>query len=366
MTPIENKPKKSFFKKAALVFGIIVLLMTGTLGFLLASEYKPAPEESLALNGTANSTLAPGQSFTVTSWNIGYGGLDASSDFFMDGGKTVNPDSKEHVQNTVNQLAHQIEELDSDIFLLQETDINSHRSFHINQAEQIQNTLEQHHDVQSAFAYNFNVTFIPYPLPPIGHVESGVLTLNSFQADSATRIAFDSSFKWPVSAFQLKRGLLVERMPLENSDKELVLINLHLEAYDNGHGKAQQAAKLAQIMNDEYEKGNYVIAGGDFNSVLPGVNPDLYPLENTEYFMPAVIESTLLPEGWQYITDDSVPTARLLNHPYDASKPDDNQFYVIDGFILSPNVTLHQAETADYQFAWSDHNPVSIEVELNA
>lgn len=360
------RKKSSLIKKIRITIGIVLLLIAAIVVYLLASEYKPAPEETVSVESSAEKTLSTGQPFTVTSWNIGYGGLDATADFFMDGGKTVNQSSEAHVQNTVDNLARQVSELNSDIFLLQEVDINSRRSFYINQAEQIEHRLEQDHAVQSAFAYNFNVKFIPYPLPPIGHVESGVLTLNSFPATSATRIGFDSSFSYPVSAFQLKRCLLVERMPLADTDKELILINLHLEAYDNGQGKAQQAAKLAQIMKDEYAKGNYVIAGGDFNSMLPSVNQNLYPLTNTEHFMPAVIDETLLPDDWQYVTDDSAPTSRLLDHPYDTENPDNNQFYVIDGFILSPNVTLHRAETVDYQFEWSDHNPVSISVELNA
>ncbi len=359
------KHKPSIAKKGIVTISALLLLIAAVLAYLLASEYKPAPEENVTINGNAEKTLSSGQPFTVTSWNIGYGGLDAATDFFMDGGKTVNPESKQHVQNTVNNLAAQIADLNSDVFLLQEVDVHSHRSFYIDQAEQIKQTLQTDHAVQSAFAYNFYTTFIPYPLPPIGHVESGILTLNRFAATAATRIGFDSSFSWPVSAFQLKRCLLVERMPLIDTDKELVLINLHLEAYDNGQGKAQQAAKLAQIMNEEYEKGNYVVAGGDFNSLLPTVDPEAYPLKETEHFMPATIDASLLPDGWQYVTDDSVPTSRLLNHPYDAENLDLNQFYVIDGFILSPNVTLHHVETMDYQFQWSDHNPVQIQIELN-
>ncbi len=360
-----NKKPLPIIKTGFLVIGLLLLLIAAALAYLLASEYKPAPEETVPINGTAEKTLSTNQPFTVTSWNIGYSALDATSDFFMDGGKIVNQESKEHVQNVADHIAAQTAELNSDIFLLQEVDINSNRSFYIDQAEQITKTLEQNHPVQTAFAYNFNVKFVPYPIPPIGHVESGVLTLNRFTATDAARIGFDSSFQWPVSAFQLKRCLLIERMPLENSDKELVLINLHLEAYDNGQGKAQQIAKLAQIMEKEYAKGNYVVAGGDFNSLLPTVDPDAYPLKNTEHFTPAVIDASLLPDDWQYVTDDSVPTSRLLDHPYDTENMDNNQLYVIDGFILSPNVTLHQAETIDYQFQWSDHNPVSIEVELN-
>jgi hypothetical protein len=40
------------------------------------------------------------------------------------------------------------------------------------------------------------------------------------------------------------------------------------------------------------------------------------------------------------------------------------QYYVIDGFILSPNVELKNVETMDLGFANSDHNPVLINVSL--
>lgn len=357
---------KIISKRLLQFIGILLLCLLLWLGYLLASEYKPEPLEQIELEGHASKTLTPGQSFSIVSWNMGYGGLDATVDFFMDGGKTVNPPSKSHVQNNVDNLATQMCALQADVYFLQEIDCNSRRSYHINQAQAMQQALNQLTPVQSAFAYNFHVKFIPYPVPPIGQTYSGILTLSSFPAAEAVRIGFPSSFKWPVSAFQLKRCLLLERVPLENCEKELVLINLHLEAYDNGEGKAQQAAQLAQVMQEEYAKGNYVIAGGDFNSMLPSVDVSKYPLHFTEYFQPATIDASLLPDGWQYVTDDSVPTSRLLNHPYDAQQTENNQYYVIDGFILSPNITLEQVKTLDYQFQYSDHNPVQIQVTLQS
>lgn len=51
-------------------------------------------------------------------------------------------------------------------------------------------------------------------------------------------------------------------------------MNLHLEAYDDGEGKEAQTAMLLQILQEEYVKGNYVIAGGDFNQSFPdGTDP---------------------------------------------------------------------------------------------
>ena len=144
--------------------------------------------------------------------------------------------------------------------------------------------------------------------------------------------------------------------------KELVLVNLHLEAYDDGEGKAAQTKVLADLLTAEYEKGNYVIAGGDFNQTFPGAL-DAFPIRDPSLWTPGVLEADILPEGWQFACDLSVPTCRLLNQPYDPDSGD-TQFYVIDGFILSPNVRLDSVETIDRQFQYADHNPVLVRVTL--
>ena len=58
-----------------------------------------------------------------------------------------------------------------------------------------------------------------------------------------------------------------------------------------------------------------------------------------------------------------MPTCRLLNEPYDPAS-ENTQYYIIDGFILSPNVTLNTVETLDAGFVYSDHNPVLLNVTL--
>ena len=55
------------------------------------------------------------------------------------------------------------------------------------------------------------------------------------------------------------------RIPVEDG-KELILIDQHLSAY--GTDAAQGNAQLEMLFADmkaEYDKGNYVICGGDFN-----------------------------------------------------------------------------------------------------
>ncbi|MDY2719379.1 MAG: hypothetical protein SOV46_01050, partial [Candidatus Faecousia sp.] len=71
-----------------------------------------------------------------------------------------------------------------------------------------------------------------------------------------------------------------------------------------------------------------------------------------------------LQPGWQYAYDDRTPTCRLLNQPYDPEDTENTQYYVIDGYILSPNVELEQVKTIDGCFAYSDHNPVYLQLRL--
>ena len=78
--------------------------------------------------------------------------------------------------------------------------------------------------------------------------------------------------------------------------------------------------------------------------------------------MPGLLEESSLPEGWQFAWDTDSPTCRLLNEPYNAET---TQHYIIDGFIVSPNVEILSVETVEEEFFNSDHNPVLLEAKLN-
>ena len=362
------KTGKKILIGAGIVLGVILLAAAGLIGWLTVREFKPDAVEDVAVNRTGATetvSLGPGDSLTVLSQNTGYAGLGADSDFFMDGGKDVAPtwdQEQVNLEGLVNQL---FIDCWADVYFLQEVDTDSSRSSGVDQSEYYWNDLlllDGTGAYSSSHALNYSCDFVPYPLPPIGKVHSGLQTLSQFHVSDAQRVSLPCPFSWPVSAANLKRCLLVSRVPLDGSDRELVLVNLHLEAYDDGEGKAAQTKALMDFLTSEYEKGNYVIAGGDFNQTFPGAL-DAFPIQNAELWTPGVLENGMLPEGWQFACDLSIPSCRLLNHPYDPD-PDGNQFYVIDGFILSPNVALDSLETLDCQFAFTDHNPVVIQVTL--
>ena len=349
--------KKRILLFIGAVLGAVLLLLAGLIAFLSATEYNPAPVQDAEHVVSADGTLPVGQSLTVCSWNIGYGGLGRESDFFMDGGSMVDPPSQETVQKNLEGIRALIANNPADVWLFQEVDVDSERTGHQNQFPILLNSVQG----LGALAYNYDCPFVPIPLPPIGAVESGIATVTGSLKTIGTpqRISLPCPFSWPVRTANIKRCLLVTRVQVENSPRELVLINLHLEAYESGEGRIAQTRQLMELMQAEYEKGNYVIAGGDFNQTFPGAL-DIYPILDSEKWTPGVLEESILPEGWQFALDSSTPTCRLL----DAPLSEDNQRYVIDGFILSPNVRPDRVETLDGEFEYSDHNPVRLEVTL--
>lgn len=334
----------------ALVFIILVI-------WLSLNEYKPSAVEEINLRGSAPAIVPAGKALEIYTWNIGYAALDDHQDFFMDGGKGVRPVSQAVVEENVWAIQSFLASSAADFVFLQEVDENSHRSYGVDQVDYFSGAWKG----SAAFAVNYRCKFVPSPFPRfMGRVESGIVTLSNFAVSGpAERRALPGAFSWPVRLAQLKRCLLVERLPVQNSEKELVLVNLHLEAYDSGAGKEAQTAAMVEFLKSEYEKGNYCVAGGDFNQNFPGAE-ERFPLRDTAAFLPGRIDPAML-EGWTFAADTVTPSARLLDKPYDGT----NQHYVIDGFAVSPNITVNAVQTIDLAFRNSDHNPVKLSFTLN-
>lgn len=341
-----------------MLFLILFVLTAGFLGFLALTEYRPAPREPLEVAGGAAESFAPDAPLTVMTWNIGFGALDAGQDSFMVGGKTVKVSDAGLVRRNLNGILAEIEARRPDVMFLQEIDLDASRSCHIDELALFRSRLT---GAVSSFARNFKVAFVPYPIPPLGKVDSGIATFTRCAAASAERAQLPVPFSWPVRMVNLKRCALVTRLPLRGCPRELVLINLHLEAFDDGAGRAAQTAMLAELMAAEAEKGNYVVAGGDFNQTLPSADP--CPVRPGKW-TPGQLDGDAFPGSWQFVMDGAAPTCRSLDRPYAGADRESFQFYRIDGFIVSGNVTVERFAAADLDFVHSDHNPVVMTIRL--
>ncbi|MEA3461429.1 MAG: endonuclease/exonuclease/phosphatase family protein [Bacteroidota bacterium] len=342
-----------------LLYVLLVLVGAFLLFLLYATIDDYSPDEiSVQSVECKQDTLDDSLQVDLLIWNIGYAGLDASMDFFYDGGKQMRP-SREGVMANMEGITVTLEPYrDVDMILLQEVDQNSKRSYHQNQYQLIQDQFEGYH---SSFGKNYDVGFVPIPLSePMGKVESGLMTLSRECPTRVERHSFPGNYSWPMKLFMLDRCFLVSRYQL-NNQKELVVINTHNSAYDDGTLRAQQMSFLSTYLLSEYEKGNYVVVGGDWNQTPFGLEPEL-PSHRFDTEDLIFIEKDYPAPGWHWAYDASLPTNRRVAFPYDQTS---SLTTIIDCFLLSPNMEPEEVKTIDLGFKYSDHQPVHLKARLS-
>ena len=337
----------------------VSILFAALLIWLSATQLNVKTETAVVTRGdNSTAAFAPGDEVSILSWNIGYAGLGEESDFFMDGGGGSVAESPEVVREDILGSAEALRALSPDFVLFQEVDIDGTRSHHIDEYELLRTQFPSD---WSVFCQNYDSAFLAWPLyAPHGANRAGLATFSRLPVSDPVRKSLPISDSFS-KFLDLDRCYSIVRVPA--GDAELVLFNVHLSAYGaDASIMAAQREKLYEDMTAERAAGNYVIAGGDFNQTFPG-GLDKYPIKNDDLWTPGMLDDSMLPDGWHFAYDTSVPTCRLDNQPYDAES-EATQHYVIDGFILSPNVELTSVQTQDDGFRFSDHNPVLLEVTL--
>lgn len=364
-TVAKNRKKplwKRIMKGILAVVLVVVLCFVSLLVGLTITEYKPEPVENVSVKNSVEKTVSSKKPLTILSWNIGYGALGDDADFFMDGGKSIRASNEKRVKKNLTGITTTVDEIQPDIALFQEVDVHSKRSYYIDQQRLLSEAAAVKKQ-ESAFATNYKVPFVPYPVPPIGKVEAGIETTSAYHSNDTERIQLPTPFGWPYRLENLKRCLLVSRMPIAGSKKELVVVNLHLEAYDDGKGKAAQTKKLFDLLNREIQKGNYVIAGGDFNQTFSSTDISGYK-QNKELWKPGLLPVEKQENKWQFRMDRETPSCRSLDVAYAGANKESFQYYVIDGFIVSKNIQITQCQTIQKEFVHADHNPVLLKIRL--
>jgi endonuclease/exonuclease/phosphatase family metal-dependent hydrolase len=335
---------------AILVIMFIILLL-----FFTVKDYQAKQTEIIAKN--RNIKPLEKDTFNLLIWNIGYCGLSQDMSFFYDGGEKVRTSQKQTRENLKEIKNHLNSQKNIDFFLLQEVDKKSKRSYRINEYKELSNSLSNHNNY---FAYNYKVLYVPIPVSkPLGKVQSGLASFSSQKPKKVTRHQFPGNYSWPKKIFMLDRCFLVLRHPLRNG-KELLIINTHNSAYDDGGLKAMQMEYLKSFILKEYEKGNYIIIGGDWNQYPPDIKS--YPGSKKKYNLnkTSTISKDYVPDHWTWAYDPTVATNRSLDKPLNK----DTDKAVIDFYLISPNVQLLNIKTQDLNFKNSDHQPVYCKIKL--
>ncbi len=362
--------KKKVWKRVGIFFGgvllVLILLVGGYVAYMQFQYYRIEDNQVIVTENNREETLGSGTSYTLMTYNIGFGAYSDDYTFFMDTGEmkdgtktagtSARGKSREEVLANTEGSIGLLEGEDPDFIFVQEADEKADRSYGINQVELLKETFS---DYASAFACNFHSAYLFYPFhEPHGAVRAGMLTLGKYQISESVRRQFPVDNSFITKFTDLDRCFMVSRVPLENG-KELLLVNLHLSAYDEG-GKirAKQLALLNQVFEEEREKGNYVIAGGDFNHDIAD-SIESFPTGQKVPGWVFELDDSQLADGYHFVKADNaaeVPTCRGADIPYEKGV---TYTVIVDGFIVSDGITA-RAENLDGGFRYSDHNPVKL------
>ena len=365
---------KKFIKILLAVLAVLILLAVGFICYLQFSYYRIG-DTDLPISNNQSEKLSLGKEYSITTYNIGFGAYDRDYSFFMDKGymedgtETVGKYgkgvSKENVlKNTMGSIEI-LKSLSSDFLILQEVDTDSSRSYGINQKEMLTSTLG---DFGFTYASNFHSGYLPYPITDMhGIANSGILTMSKYNMASSKRIELPIDESFFNKFFDLDRCINIVRYEVEGSDKMLSVISVHLSAYDEGGViRKQQMELLKGLMQEEYDKGNYVIVGGDYNHVIGGTDTT-FPTKQLRPDWIQTIEEGEFGDNFKIVADLTAPTCRGADIPWEEGV---TYATVIDGFIVSDNVEIvsvkciTQINGNDTNFLYSDHNPVNMKFIL--
>jgi len=347
---------KKITKIILIILALPIVLFVIFLLYATLADYNPK-EEIVVYESKESDGLKSDMEINIMTWNIGYCGLGADMDFFYDGGEQVRT-SEENTQKNLEavKLFLKEESKNIDFFLIQEVDIKAKRSYKIDQHEEIKKTLS---DYKVFFGINYKVFFVPTPpTKPYGKVLAGLATYSKYTPSKSTRFPFPGNYSWPMGLFMLDRCFLENRYNLDNG-KELIIINTHNSAYDDGTLKQQQNEYLKKHILKEYQNGNYVIVGGDWNQCPPNFKPDFDGFLMDNEVRTDIASDYLI--DWKWVFQNKVPSNRRVSAIYDKSK---TLTTMIDFFVVSPNVEEISVQGIDLNFQNSDHNPVIAKLKL--
>lgn len=270
--------------------------------------------------------------YSIITYNIGY--LSG-----MTNNKAV-AKPKDLFDENLEKVKKEFGLLNADIIALQEIDYASARSYEVNQQNEIA-ALGYNYLAQ---AINWDETYVPFPYwPPsmhFGRMLSGQSILSKYPLRDHQRIVLERVKSNPFyrDALYLDRLAQVVTVTIEN--KDVIIINVHLEAYD----KPTRERQLDVVIDlfEKYKNAYPTILLGDFNSDIEYENPAINKI----------------------ITIDEIGNAAFDSN-YDFTFSSANPFKRIDYIFYSKNsIELIDSKVLIQFGEASDHLPIEMTFRL--
>ena len=261
---------------------ILKILFGFTLSFSLlvvffffwgSASVHPLKDKNKIIQQESNTPQTTDSIFSIATYNIGY----------LSGMTNNLPIAKPKslFDNNLEQVKAVLKPLNIDILAFQEIDFASARSYDVNQQQEIAKLgypfIGQ--------AVNWDKRHLPFPQWPIslqfGRVYSGQSVLSKYPIKKQERIVLQPVDADPFyrTAFYLDRLAQVDKIDINN--KTVVVINVHLEAFDKPT-RTKQTLKVLNLFNS-YKDSYPTLLVGDFNSDAKYKNAGIAPfIDNPE------------------------------------------------------------------------------------
>ncbi len=292
--------------------------------------------------------LAPaGDTLSILTWNLGYAGLGAGSDFVADGGTHYFPPSREAARANADAIARFLGGQDADIILLEELAHGGPVNYWVNLKQRVDAALL---DRDALFFADFKTRLAPWPLA-MSHGQ-GIYARRAIESADVVPLPAENS---GIMGVKRRYASIVSRLA-----NGWTVASVHLAAFDDDAAVRTRQLRALMVWADrEYQSGRRVVIGGDWNLQLA----ETHFANTTEprfLFWIFPFPQDALPEGWRIAADAATPSVRTNERPY---RRGENYTTVIDGFILSPNVSVEEVRGIDLDFQHSDHNPVLVRLK---
>jgi endonuclease/exonuclease/phosphatase family metal-dependent hydrolase len=333
-------------------FRFILILLCLFLGLLIAFYYWGSSptfsNDKYVINksySVPNSDMKDSV-FTIVTYNIGYlSGMNNLKPVLLE---------QDFFYKNLALVIQSFKEIKPHIVAYQEIDFGGDRSHDLNQSDKIAQNCGFSYQLD---AVNWDKTYVPFPYSwdlrhHFGQVYSGQAIHSRFQMLSHERLVLEPNTHLPFyqKAFYTQRLAQVARLKIQN--KEVVVINVHLEAFDAPTRIRQ--GKVIKELFERYAKYYPVILLGDFNSNAPTPanrqNSD-YEAVIDDLLKVSQLKSAIQPENFgkqEYLTFSSQTPEKQIDYI----------FYSADKIECIESRVIKEVKTA------SDHLPVMMKFKF--
>ena len=335
-------------KGLALTLGIAVL---GLVAFYLWATSEVYPRASYAETVAYGDDVPPEQDeITVVSYNIGYlSGLANAAYVPAEGEEPNQLQGQAFFEQNLETAIATLRPLQPDLLAMQEIDINSNRSYHVHQVNALADGLK--FPVGSS-VISWNKRYVPFPLwPPsehFGQVVAAQAVLSRFPIENNERVVLEKVASNPFFYNALYLDRLAQVTTLRVNQQPVILINIHLEAFDNPTRVNQ--TNYVKALAENYAKEYPVLLVGDFNSAVN--RPEEGDIKSIELMNQSSVLTPAIPIG-QY------------SDPAQATYPSNKPAYKLDYIFYTPaTIEMIEARVMSELGQTSDHLPIAMKFRL--